>query len=169
MRVARRGPPGGWRNPRRGTSTGCGHAWNQLCACWHSCPTSTGCEAAKKWSLARSSVYRMLFSAKEGAPVKRATLLPGSNLPWRPLLPSLHSQDTHPHSQCTGQFPASKPLPMLLPLPGMLPPPPPHPLSHANHLLVLILAQRSLPLKAFSSPTLQSPHPASSGLITVTI
>lgn len=70
VRVARRGPPGGWKNPPRGMSTGWGHTRNQLWTCWHSCPTSAGCEAAKKWSLARSSVYRMLLSATKGTQVK---------------------------------------------------------------------------------------------------
>lgn len=96
MRVARRGPPGGWRNPTRGTSTGCGHSRNQRWACWHSSPTSAGCEVAKKWSLARISVYRMLLSATEGTPVKgRGSAFPGQARPLLPIDPLLPLIQVH--------------------------------------------------------------------------
>lgn len=131
MRVARRGPPGGWRNPPRGTSTGCGHSRNQRWACWHSSPTSAGCEVAKKWSLARISVYRMLLSAIEGTPVKgRGFAFPGQALPLLPIILSCLSS----RHICPWWFPAFGPLPGTFSSP---------PLSHADHL-ILISAQRSL-------------------------
>ena len=124
MRVARRGPPGGWRNPPRGTSTGNGLTRNQLCACWHSCPTSAGCEVAKKWSLARSSVYRTLLSATEG----RHWLWGGTLLPWVKSLilssfPAPLSAGYKPPGALVGTSVSGEPLPMLFPLPRMLPSP----------------------------------------------
>lgn len=105
----------------RGTSTGCGHIRNQFWACWHSCPTSAGCEVVKKWSLARSSVYRMLLSATKGTHVKGKGHL---------LLPLSLSPNTHPYFQGPGWFLAWVGVGGLWP--GLA-----FPLSHANHLLIL--------------------------------
>lgn len=112
---------------------------------------------AKKWSLARISVYRRLLSATERTPVKgKGSALPGQALSLLPSILSASYPGTFvPTSSAQGGFQSlGLCLERFPPLPFLMP---------------IISAQRSRLRKSILSPTLQSVQSPRSGLSAVAI